>query len=531
MNIFTFFRANLLSGLKPATHFAALLIAVFLLAACGGGGSSGGSSGGGDNASAGGGGSSGGGGPSDIDGDGIANSVDVDADGDGLIEIYTATQLNMMRNNLNGTGLDTDNSDMAFDAGGDSTGCGNGGSITTCNGYEQMADIDLDDLPKDSTGSNWEPVGSCVILSVCLELSLSSQLHFSGIFSGNDFTISNMFINATTERYGVGFFGFIAPTAELRNVHIRGGNIVQSGVASINGSSSVGGLVGSAVDGGIISDSSVTLDAISGTGVVGGLVGLAFNSTISFSVATVGSISGVFHVGGLVGLTDHAIIDSSAVTVGSISGTDASAGGLVGDGFNATISSSVVTVGSISGTDAVGGLAGFGDYVTISSSVATVGSISGTNASVGGLVGSGFNAAISSSVAITNSITGSIDIGGLVGISGSLAPSSVTDSYWDDSVTLMPATGNTFGSSQSTATLRNPTEFTGIYVNWANAWCNPNTGEYSSTAPIPIGDYIRVWDLGTGSQYPAITCVGSFFSLADQRAATARVVFGLSPIQ
>ncbi len=47
MNILlTFFRANLLSGLKPATHFAAVLIAVFLLAACGGGGSSSGSSGG-----------------------------------------------------------------------------------------------------------------------------------------------------------------------------------------------------------------------------------------------------------------------------------------------------------------------------------------------------------------------------------------------------------------------------------------------------------------------------------------------------
>ncbi len=46
MNTFTFFRANLLSGLKPATHFAALLMAVFLLAACGGGLSGGSSVGG-----------------------------------------------------------------------------------------------------------------------------------------------------------------------------------------------------------------------------------------------------------------------------------------------------------------------------------------------------------------------------------------------------------------------------------------------------------------------------------------------------
>ena len=144
-------------------------------------------------------------------------------------------------------------------------------------------------------------------------------------------------------------------------------------------------------------------------------------------------------------------------------------------------------------------------------------------------------------MAVTNSITGTSHVGGLVGASGLLSgildadPSSVTDSYWDNKVSLsIPQLDtNTFGSSQSTTSLTNPMDFTGtgnIYAEWDNAYCNPNTGEYSATAPNPIGDYVRVWDLGTSSQYPAITCVRNFFSLADQRAATARVVAGESPL-
>ena len=90
------------------------------------------------------------------DGDSVFDDMDVDLDGDGLIEISTVAQLNMMRNNLAGTGLDADNSDGNLYAGGDDTGCGggtyaNGTVITTCNGYELMADIDLNDLPKSDT--------------------------------------------------------------------------------------------------------------------------------------------------------------------------------------------------------------------------------------------------------------------------------------------------------------------------------------------------------------------------------------------
>ncbi len=437
------------------------------------------------------------------DNDDFMDVADVDDDGDGLIELRTAAELNMIRYSLDGSGLDNDTTDNDNTTGGNSMGCGggmtvSGTAITTCNGYEQMANIDLEDLGRDASGSNWEPVGTCGSGFACADLT-NAQL-FTGIFSGNNFTISNLFINVTTDSYGVGFFGAISSTAELRNVHIRGGNITAAT------SYFVGGLAGLS-DYATISNSSTTLDSISGTSVVGGLVGSAANSaTISSSVATVGSVSGTSTVGGLVGFCT----------------------------FGGMIRSSVAIVGSISGTSDVGGLVGDGERVTISSSVATVGFISGTD-NVGGLAGDGSLATISFSVAITTSINGSSNVGGLLGRIGS--SSSVTASYWDAKVSFVNATqssSNTAGSAQTTAALTTPTDFTGtnnIYANWANAYCNPNTGEYRETAPSPLGDFIRVWDLGTSSQYPAITCVTNFFSLEQQRAAVARVVAGESPIQ
>ncbi|MCH9665699.1 MAG: thrombospondin type 3 repeat-containing protein [Gammaproteobacteria bacterium] len=466
----------------------------------------------------------------DGDMDNVGDPCDVDADGNRLIEISTVAQLNMMRYNLGGTGLDDGTSDTDNTAGGDSNGCGvgmtaSGAAISNCNGYEQMVDINLEDLGRDASGSNWEPVGNCENTFTCGARSV--DLFFSGIFSGNHFTISNLFIHVNTARSGVGFFGAISSTAQLRNINIRGGNITINETAL---SAATGGLVGFG-DSAIISNSSVTLDAINGRSGVGGLVGDGDGTEISSSVATVGEITGSDNVGGLAGNGLFATISSSVATVGEITGLD-NVGGLAGSGLFATISSSVATVGEITGSDNVGGLVGNGNDTIISSSVATVGEITGSD-NVGGLAGNGDGTEISSSVAVTNNITGASDVGGLLGLISSTT--SVTDSYWDANVSfadgVMPLPGNTAGSDRTPDELRNPTTFRNIYANWGNAYCDPNTGEYFPTAPNPRGDFIRIWDLGTDAQYPALNCVNHFFSLADQRAVTARVAAGESPIQ
>ena len=59
----------------------------------------------------------------------VQASTDVDIDNDGLIEISTLEQLDLMRYDLAGTSLN-----------GDSTGC----PATGCNGYELVADLDFD---------------------------------------------------------------------------------------------------------------------------------------------------------------------------------------------------------------------------------------------------------------------------------------------------------------------------------------------------------------------------------------------------
>ena len=68
---------------------------------------------------------------------------EVDADGDGLIEIHDLTMLHNMRYSLAGTSYKT-----AADATGVTTGCPD----TGCNGYELVSDLDFD---KDGDGTTW----------------------------------------------------------------------------------------------------------------------------------------------------------------------------------------------------------------------------------------------------------------------------------------------------------------------------------------------------------------------------------------
>ena len=205
------------------------------------------------------------------------------------------------------------------------------------------------------------------------------------------------------------------------------------------------------------------------------------------------------------------------------------------------ISSSVATAGSISGTFNVGGLVGRGADVTIiRSSVATADVISGTS-SVGGLLGSGSpDTGVSYSLAITHNINVNVDdmnVGGLVGrISSNNDPS--VNSYWDFGLLILLSGGdpilnrNTHGTSYNNAALRQQTSFVSygsIYATWADAHCNPNTGEYSATAPSANGDYVPVWNLGGTNDYPAINCIPTF-NPGQQRAAGSRALAGTLPL-
>ena len=490
------------------------------------------------------------------DGDDVANSVDVDADDDGLIEITTAQQLNQIRYNLSGNSLKT-----SAAGSGNAAGCGNGNDITACNGYELAANISLADYP------NWVPIGSCPNIDMVALACLPNSALFNGIFEGNGFTISNLTITSVESDNinGSGLFGAISPTSILRNVHIRSANI-NGGVnlvgmlvgyakgASIMGSSaegtinvsgfSVGGLVGFGPQARITS--SYTVSGVGGGAEGGGgpnnddsnndedPVGVGSDATITSSYPLSEGISGTANVGGLVGFGPQASITSSYAVIVHVRGS-IGVGGLVGFGSDATITSSYAAFGHVRGTDSVGGLVGDGRGSIIRSSYATAVGGSSTSTSdgsstptsdgpisvgisgdsnVGGLVGDGGGSTITSSAAF-GPVSGNTSVGGLVGdgegstIRSSYAAVGPVIGFTNFGGLVGAGEGSTitysywdnettgigagsFGEAKTTDELQMPTNF--------------DNNIYTTWAADRCADGRQTWNLGDSSQYPFITC-------------------------
>ena len=316
----------------------------------------------------------------DWDGDTIADANDVDGDGDGLIEIYTLTQLHNIRYNLAGTSYKTSDSDT-----GKTTGCPTAGG---CIGYELMNDLDFD------TGSNGTFSGDCNVIipgdnsattmiteteyprtdfSSCtidtndvnatyfpntnatnqgwLPIgSGSGSSSFTGTFEGNNHIIKNIFVKRDTQYAGL--FGYLASTGQITNIGMEGGLIVASSVANSNSGGLVGesaGTISNSYSTGNISSSSVS-ESYSG-----GLVGHNYGGTITNSYAT-GNVSSSSNnndprSGGLVGYNSGMISDSyatgnvSSLTTSTNPSAGSFSGGLAGLnlGTGATISNSYST--------------------------------------------------------------------------------------------------------------------------------------------------------------------------------------------
>ena len=245
-----------------------LLLSVLLLTGCGGGG------GGSDKIE-------------DTDGDGFPNSVDVDDDNNGLIEITSLEQLDWVRNDLAGASL-TDN-----DGNVDTSGCPADG----CHGYELVADLDFDtngDGVMDANdtyynnGSGWLPIGD-------------GASPFSADFNGNGYSIRNLYINRPTSDtntggVAIGLFGFIdgvGKTITFNNVTLDGS------LMSVTGARFTGSFAGGGANAVI---NNITIDGnINGTADTGGLLGTAFTNVGIENCTTNGTVNGVDITGGLIG--------------------------------------------------------------------------------------------------------------------------------------------------------------------------------------------------------------------------------------
>ena len=273
--------------------------------------------------------------------------------------------------------------------------------------FLQIADIDLSDY---NTGEGWEPIGD-------------SNNPFDGIFDGDGYEITNLFINRP-DTDNIGLFGrgldnsqFIS--VSILDANITGGNwtgaligfcrgdILNSYVdAVVKGGDYHSGVITGYSSGTIVD--SLAKGILEGTKMVGGIVGRLYYGSISNSGSHV-SVKGDLNVGGLVGYSQYSPISNSLAT-GNIEGigdgsygTNTNMGGLVGQFISTTIERCSST-GEVNGLNRIGGLVGrmSGE---IRESFST-GVVKG-NHYVGGMVGY--------TVSLTNNIEDSYSAGEVIG--------------------------------------------------------------------------------------------------------------------
>jgi len=327
--------------------------------------------------------------------------------------------------------------------------------------YVQVSDIDASETESWNGGKGFEPIGDTPFTGT----------PFTGEFDGKGYMITNLIINRNTVSTGsVGLFGGVNSA----------GAITDASVVNINvdGIEPVGGLV--AWNKGVVSNSYAS-GLINGSDSVGGLVGDNTIGTVtnSYSTAEVTG-SGIF-IGGLVG--DNDMI-----------------GGTEGGG---TISKSYAT-GSVEGSGDVGGLVGFNGGM-VEKSYAT-GSVNGTRprtTSSGGIVG--FNVGMVEKSYAVGSVYGSEEVGGLVGSNGGSIKEGgeITESYWDILTTGQPisdgGTGLTTSEIIGSAAPNNMQgfDFTNTWETITNpddypilAWQQPTASFTPSTNSLNVGEAI-----------------------------------------
>lgn len=183
---------------------------------------------------------------------------------------------------------------------------------------------------------------------------------FTGNFDGIDYNIFGLTIDGTNLS-ATGLFAE-AIGANINNITLVGGKIT--------GASHVGAIVGSAVNGTSISNSTNSAE-VNGNAHVGGIAGFVDNSTLTdvINTGTITSKGGlndnnekVSNVGGLIGtLEGNSELEGNSYNLGNVYGAESNVGGLVGHAINSTIGDGtnlVYNVLDVTGAYNVGGIVG-----------------------------------------------------------------------------------------------------------------------------------------------------------------------------
>ena len=475
-----------------------------------------------------------------------------------LIDVTNLEQLDAIRYDLNGDGVVDDNRNNPVRVGEQDIYDAAQSAYETAfpslplrryEGYELTTNLDFEDAASyaapDRNDAWVDPTNGGTTDTEGWEPIIGVYYSFTAIFEGNDYTISNLYINRSISDVSIsdvsivgGLFGHIGGGAEIRNLALKEVSVTMTYTSTVY----AGGLVGS--NQGTISGCSTTGNAnaeatASGNAYAGGLVGWS-SGTISGCYATGNAdatatndanYSAYAFAGGLVGKSSGRISDCYATGDANAEATatrgNAYAGGLVGENTGITISGCYAAGdanataivgpafagglvgwnkfgGSISacyamgnaeatattGTSRAGGLVGENDNGTIRACYATGNAEANaeTNARAGGFIGRNLNTGNITacySIGEATATGNTTDVGGFEGFN----EARISKSYFDHETSNR--SGTDIGA-QTTSDLQSPTDYTGIYKDW-NITSKKNKTEFV------------LWALCEGAEYPKLS--------------------------
>ena len=328
--------------------------------------------------------------------------------------------------------------------------------------YKLNADIDATATSTWNSGVGFKP--------------LCKSVGFTGVFNGNGYTISNLFINNTTTN-SAGLFGTIGAGGIVHDLNLTSVNITNTSSypigalcgykndvianqntptiynITINGGTVngqyTGGLIGECESYSYIQNCQVIgVNVTSTQSEVGGVVGEINTSYVTFKNCSYqgGTVTGVTYVGGFVGAcTSTSTIFTQCYSTGTVSNTGDKTGGFVGTALG--IYSDCYSTCKVTGTTLVGGFAG---HLSPTSPGPTMIRCYATGL-VSGTTKGGFSA----------------DLNG-----------TVTNCFWDKTTTNQPTSGA--GTGYITASMMLQATYTGFDFTTVPVWViNPaNNGGY-----------------------------------------------------
>ena len=213
---------------------------------------------------------------------------------------------------------------------------------------------------------SWTPIGN-------------SDNKYQGTFDGNRKTISNLYINATSNY--AAFFGYADEEGSIKNITFDN--------AKVNSTGNYTGILAGYEEFCIIENIKTLANcSVVGKEAVGGIAGRA-NGDIS-NCENHAIVNGRISVGGVVG--SHSQVNNSITSCanyGVVTGTENSVGGIAGYFSSGTIQNSA-NYGDVTGTYFVGNLIGNADYCELNNVLGT-GNVTATSIDYAGLLVGGIN--------------------------------------------------------------------------------------------------------------------------------------------